>query len=35
CVMQYSNSLDDTDKKPPNYCEACLKKFNDFLDDLD
>ena len=35
CVMQYSNSLDDTDKKPPNYCEACLKKLNDFLDDLD
>lgn len=35
CVMRYSNSLDDTDKKPPNYCEACLKKLNDFLDDFD
>jgi len=35
CVMRYSNSLDDTDKKPPNYCEACLNKLNDILDDFD
>ena len=35
CVMRYSNSLDDTDKKPPNYCEACLKKLNNFLDYFD
>ena len=35
CVMRFSNSLDDTDKKPPNYCEVCLKKLNDFLDDFD
>mgnify|MGYP001098460826 CR=1 FL=1 len=35
CVMRYSNSLDDTDKKPPNYCEACLIKLNDFLNDFD
>jgi len=34
CVMRFSNSLNDTDKKPPNYCEACLKKLNDFLDDF-
>jgi len=35
CVMRYSNSLDDTDKKPPYYCEACLKNLNDFLNDFD
>lgn len=35
CVMRFSNSLNDTDKKPPNYCEACLKKLNGFLDDFD
>jgi archaemetzincin len=35
CVMRCSNTIDDTDKKPPNYCEACLKKLNGFLDDID
>ena len=35
CVMRFSNSLDDTDKKPQNYCKACLKKLNDSLDDFD
>jgi len=34
CVMRYSNSLEDTDKKPPNYCEACLKKLKVFLDNF-
>jgi len=35
CVMRFSNTLDDIDKKPPNYCEGCLKKLIDFLDDFD
>ncbi len=34
CVMQHSNPIDDTDKKPPNYCIACLKKLNGFLEDI-
>jgi archaemetzincin len=35
CVMRASNSLDDTDKKPSYFCEACLKKLNSFLEDID
>ena len=35
CVMRFSKTLNDIDKKPPNYCGACLKKLNDFLEDLD
>ncbi len=26
CVMFFSNSLADTDRKGPNFCEICLKK---------
>lgn len=31
CVMQLSNSLSDTDKKPVEYCETCKKKLRIFL----
>ncbi|MFX1279373.1 MAG: archaemetzincin family Zn-dependent metalloprotease [Promethearchaeota archaeon] len=31
CVMQLSNSLADTDKKPVEYCEICKKELNIFL----
>jgi len=31
CVMRYSNSLDDTDRKPQDFCEICLKKLNNYL----
>ena len=26
CIMRFSNSLADTDKKPPKFCEFCQKK---------
>jgi archaemetzincin len=31
CVMRFSNSLDDTDRKPHDFCELCLKKLNNYL----
>ena len=31
CVMRFSNSLDDTDKKPLNFCDFCLEKLNLYL----
>jgi archaemetzincin len=31
CVMYFSNSLIDTDKKGPDFCEKCRKKLRDFL----
>jgi archaemetzincin len=35
CVMRFSNSLDDTDRKPLNFCEICLEKLNNFLSKSD
>jgi archaemetzincin len=26
CVMRFSNTLTDTDQKPPKYCDTCLQK---------
>ena len=26
CIMRFSNSLADTDDKPPNFCKDCLKR---------
>ncbi|MHA1273244.1 MAG: archaemetzincin family Zn-dependent metalloprotease [Promethearchaeota archaeon] len=31
CVMRFSNSLMDTDKKPAKYCNTCIKRINNFL----
>ena len=31
CIMRFSNSLMDTDKKPAQFCESCLKKIKNFL----
>jgi archaemetzincin len=34
CIMRFSNSLRDTDEKPPKFCDECLKKLIKFLTDL-
>ena len=34
CIMQFSNTLMDTDKKPPQFCESCLKKLTIFFKSL-
>lgn len=34
CVMQFSNHLADTDKKPSDFCESCLKKLEQFINML-
>ncbi len=34
CIMRFSNSLADTDKKPPKFCEACQKKLVTFFKSL-
>ncbi len=31
CIMQFSNSLMDTDKKPVQFCESCGEKIINFL----
>ena len=31
CIMRFSNSLKDTDKKPVQFCESCVKKVIKFL----
>ncbi|MHA1477797.1 MAG: archaemetzincin family Zn-dependent metalloprotease [Promethearchaeota archaeon] len=31
CVMRFSNSLEDTDNKPLDFCDLCLKKLNLYL----
>lgn len=33
CVMRFSNSLEDTDRKPHDFCEGCLKKLKNYLSD--
>ena len=33
CVMRFSNSIDDTDKKPHDLCKKCLKELNNYLSD--
>ena len=35
CIMRFSNSLMDTDKKPLQFCESCLKKLRNFFKNLD
>jgi archaemetzincin len=31
CVMRFSNSLADTDKKPANFCGSCLKQLKTLI----
>ncbi|MHA1489056.1 MAG: archaemetzincin family Zn-dependent metalloprotease [Promethearchaeota archaeon] len=31
CIMQFSNSLVNTDEKPPKFCYTCLRELNDFF----
>ncbi|MCK4381027.1 MAG: archaemetzincin family Zn-dependent metalloprotease [Candidatus Lokiarchaeota archaeon] len=31
CIMRFSNSLADTDDKPPNFCKDCLKRMLFYL----
>lgn len=31
CIMRFSNSLADTDDKPPKFCDSCMKKLKNFL----
>jgi archaemetzincin len=31
CVMKFSNSLADTDKKPAIFCDTCLKNLQLFF----
>jgi archaemetzincin len=35
CVMRFSNSLKDTDKKPKEFCNACFKIVNRFFKKLE
>ncbi len=35
CVMRFSNSLKDTDKKPKEFCSACFKVVKRFFKKLD
>ena len=32
CVMKFSNDLEDTDQKPPEFCEDCGKKMDLIID---
>ncbi|TFG00938.1 MAG: hypothetical protein EU540_04655 [Promethearchaeota archaeon] len=34
CVMQYSSSLDEADRKPLNFCKSCLKEIDVFLNNI-
>lgn len=31
CIMKFSKHLGDTDNKPPEFCERCLKELKNFL----
>ena len=35
CVMRFSNSLTDTDEKPPKFCDSCLEKLRSFFKKLE
>jgi len=35
CIMRFSNSLADTDEKPPNFCDSCLEKLTSFFKKLE
>ena len=31
CVMKFSNDLEDTDQKPPKFCEECANRMDFFI----
>ena len=35
CVMKFSNTLEDTDQKPPKFCEDCANKMDIITDSFD
>ncbi|MFX1390977.1 MAG: archaemetzincin family Zn-dependent metalloprotease [Promethearchaeota archaeon] len=35
CIMRFSNSLADTDNKPPEFCNTCLDDLKKFFEKLD
>ena len=35
CVMKSSNDLEDTDQKPPKFCEECTDKLDSFIGSFD
>ena len=35
CVMKFSNTLEDTDQKPPKFCEECANKLDAFIGSSD
>ncbi|MFW9827998.1 MAG: archaemetzincin family Zn-dependent metalloprotease [Candidatus Thorarchaeota archaeon] len=35
CIMRFSNTLADTDNKPPSFCNSCLKDLKEFFEKLD
>ncbi|MFX1379419.1 MAG: archaemetzincin family Zn-dependent metalloprotease [Promethearchaeota archaeon] len=34
CIMRFSNSLSDTDEKPPSFCDSCLEQLTNFFANL-
>ncbi|UCC19215.1 MAG: archaemetzincin family Zn-dependent metalloprotease [Promethearchaeota archaeon] len=34
CIMRFSNSLADTDKKSSKFCDVCLKKLQDYFNKI-
>ncbi len=34
CIMRFSNSLADTDEKPPEFCESCLIELRSFFNTI-
>ena len=35
CVMKSSNDLEDTDEKPPKFCEECVNRMDIFIDSFE
>ncbi|MBY8981217.1 MAG: hypothetical protein KGD72_12570, partial [Candidatus Lokiarchaeota archaeon] len=35
CVMKFSNDLEDTDQKPPKFCEECANIMDIFIDNYE
>jgi len=35
CVMKFSNDLEDTDQKPPKFCEECANKMDIVIDSFE
>ena len=35
CVMKFSNDLEDTDQKPPKFCEKCANRMDIFIESFE